>query len=99
VTGIADAWVPVPLRWRHVQVGDVFFSAKTGDLWLVTAAENRADRPARRVTVAHGGATHTAEVELDDIAQVLVPVIERDALRLSRDELGARLIDRRTRPL
>jgi len=80
-------------------VGDVFLSAKTGDLWMVAGLVDRTDRPARDVTVQRGGHSYTGEQDLDDLLQVLVPVVERDALRLTRDELGARLVDRRTRPL
>jgi hypothetical protein len=90
----ADAWVPVKLRWRHVRAGDVFFSPKTNDLWMVSAALDRDDRPARAIVVTHGAAVHEAEVDLDETVTVLVPVPERDALRVCRDELGARLVAR-----
>lgn len=91
----SDAWVPVPLRWRNVVAGDVFFSEKTRDLWLVVEGLDL-ERMARGVRVAHGATEHTAKVDPDDVIAVLVPVPERDALRLCRDELGARVLERRT---
>lgn len=92
-----DAWLPVPLRVRHVCVGDIFLSPKrTGQLWMVAGRVDLVDRPASAVTVVRSGVEHTAELDLDDTMQVLVPVTERDALRLTRDELGAALVERRT---
>lgn len=91
---MSDAWVPVALAVRHACVGDVFYSAKTSDLWLITGIQDRTDRPARSLSVSHAAETHTVELDLDKIIQVLVPVLERDALRVCRDELGAKLAER-----
>lgn len=91
---MSDAWVPVNLSARHVRVGDVFYSTKTQDLWMVTAIEDRGDRPARLVTVQHGSATHTVALDVEQALPVLAPTPERDALRACRNELGARLVSR-----
>jgi len=85
-----DAWLPVPLCARHVLVGDVFVG-KGGDLWLVS--ETSPHFIARRTADQMFSAP---KIDPDTVIQVLVPVTERDALRLTRDELGARLIERRT---
>lgn len=90
---MSDAWVPVPLRWRHVRAGDVFYSPKTEDLWTVTKIEHRGDFLAE-VRVTHNGRPHLVEMDPDATVAVLVPVPERDALRVCRDELGARLVSR-----
>lgn len=86
-----DAWVPVPLRWKHVRAGDVFYSAKTEDLWTVTKIEHGSPSVVR---VTHNGRPHLVEMDPDATVAVLVPVPERDALRVCRDELGARLVSR-----
>jgi hypothetical protein len=91
----SDAWVPVKLRWRHVRAGDVFFSAKTGDLWHVTEIED-VEPFLLTVHLNHGGDQHVVEMDRDAVVQVLTPVPERDAMRIARDELGARLVERRT---
>jgi len=88
----ADAWVPVPLRWRHVAPGDVFVG-RDGRLWHVRAM-NVLGRGI--VSTDHGGENFAAPVDPDEIVQVLIPVTERDAVELCRDELGARLADRRS---
>lgn len=94
---MSDAWVPVKLRVRHVCEGDFFVSAKAGDVWMVVKIESKAGRPLPTITAQRGPATHEAELDLDEILAVLVPVPERDALRVCRDELGARLAQRSTR--
>jgi hypothetical protein len=93
-----DAWVPVPLRWRYVRVGDVFFSEKTGDLWTVVEDLDPHWKIDGKITVQRGTRTFSSKVDPDDLIQVLVPVAERDAMALAREELGARLADRRTAP-
>lgn len=85
-----DAWVPVPLRWRHVVAGDAFLGKDGGLPWHVVAVEQ-----GRRVIVARGARTVTATVDPDDVIRVLVPVTERDAVALTREQLGARLVERR----
>lgn len=91
---VPDTWAPVPLRWRNAIAGDVFFSVKTGDLWHVTEIEDVEPFPLT-VHLNHGGDRHQAEVDRDAVVHVLVPITERDVLRLTRDELGARVIERR----
>lgn len=91
---IPDVWAPVPLRWRHVLAGDVFYSAKTCDLWHVTEIEN-VEPFLLTVHLNHGGERYEVEADRDAVIHVLVPVTERDALRLTRDELGAALVERR----
>jgi hypothetical protein len=91
---VNDAFVPVKLRARFMLVGDVFLSEKTNDLWMVIAAENRTDRPARVLTVQRGSSTHTAEIDLDTTILVLTQVPERDALVALRNGLDGRLVDR-----
>jgi hypothetical protein len=83
-----DAWVPVPLRWKHVLAGDVFVG-KDGALWTVTETNGlgRGIVTVRRTSEQ----TYSAPVNPDAVVSVLVPVLERDALRVCRDELGAQL--------
>lgn len=90
-----DAFVPVPLHWRYVAPGDVFV-APDGRLWHVRATD--ADGPLGRnvVSAEHGKEAHTAAVDPDNTISVLVPVTERDAVELCREELGARLTGQRT---
>lgn len=89
---LADVYVPVPLRWRHVQAHDVFL-AKDGALWTVRQISHRDG--GTWVDAGLGLAFHAADVDPDDVVTVLVPATERDAMTLMRDQLGARLIERR----
>ena len=84
-----EVWVPVPLRWRHVIEGDVFVSPD-GDIWMVTL------RGEALTSVTSGQIVHVAEVDPDDTVDVLVPATEREAVELCIEELGARLIERRS---
>ena len=86
-----DAWVPVPMRWRHVVAGDVIVG-HDGGLWLVAVR----GRDGLTTAMRTGADQHSAPVDPDDVVQVLVPVTEREAVELTRDQLGARLIERRT---
>ena len=94
MTAPSDAWVPVPLPVRHLCAGDVFYSPKTGDLWMVAHRVDLADRSAAALTVRRGDAEHTAELDLDTVLQVLVSVAERDANEVCRQILGGALADR-----
>lgn len=89
----ADCFVPVPIRWRHVLAGDVFVD-RNGQLWHVVAAN-----PHRTglITVAaeRGDESLTQQLDPDDVIHVLIPVPERDAVELTRERLGARLVERR----
>lgn len=89
-----DAWVPVPLRWRHVLPGDVFVG-RDESLWLVS--DNESARGGLRVRARQGGDSYfSRDVDPDDVIPVLVPTPERDAVELTREQLGARLVERRT---
>lgn len=92
-----DAWVPVSLRWRHVLPGDVFV-ARNGELWQVEET-GPSPRTSYDVIAVRGAQVHKADVDPDDVISVLVPVTERDAMELSREQLGARLVERRTTSL
>lgn len=85
-----DAWVPVPIRWRHVVPGDVVVFGSA--LWLVTLRPKDGE--------VHGQRTfherHQGRPDPDDAVQVLIPVTERDAVELTREQLGARLVAGRT---
>lgn len=87
----ADAFVPVPLRWRHVLAGDVMV-APGGALWLIAVR----GRDGLTTAMRTGADQHSAPVDPDEVVQVLVPVAERDAVELTREQLGARLVERRT---
>lgn len=88
-----DVWIPVPLRWRHVAAGDTFV-AGDGQLWHVAQREPSQGQIA--VQVVQRAQTSNAYVDPDDVVNVLIPVVEVDAVELSREELGARLVARRT---
>lgn len=92
----SDVWVPVHLRWRSVQPGDVFVGAKAR-LWHVVGVSPTSGG---QLSVAAGSRTDSVHVEVDpdDLIPVLIPVPERDAVELSSDVLGARLLERRTSP-
>jgi hypothetical protein len=91
-----DAWVPVPLRWRHVMPSDVFVD-RNGELWHVTGIG--AHGAEFRVDAIRSFTPFTVMVDPDDVIPVLVPVSERDAVELTREQLGTRLIERRTTSL
>lgn len=90
-----DAYVPVPIRWRHVVPGDVFVG-RDGALWLVAGIS--AGGVADKATLV-GPITYHAgpgEIDPDDTVTVLIPVSEAEAVELTREVLGARLVERRT---
>lgn len=87
-----DVWVPITLRWRHIQVGETFV-APAGRLWTVVGVEWL--RGALAVTATAGLDKGTYEMDPDDTAQVLYPVQEVDAIGVLREQLGARLIESR----
>ena len=87
-----DAWAPVPMRWRWVQPADVVLDPD-GQPWMLT------DRPMTGgMTVTRGAHSYTATPDPDDTVTVLIPVAEREAVELTREQLGARLIERRNSP-
>ena len=85
-----DAWIPVPIRWRWVQPGDVVV-APDGQLWLITLCPRDGEVIGQRTFHER----NSGRPDPDDVVQVLVPVAERDAVELCREELGARLVGRR----
>lgn len=90
---LAQVWVPVPLRWRHVVPGDTFLDSE-GAAWHATHACPWLG--CVKVSAQYGPTVRHAEVDPDDVIDVLVPALERDAVELTREELGARLVARRT---
>lgn len=89
----ADAWVPVPLRWRHVLPGDVI-AGRDGLLYVERVMPDDRGRTVLQVMGAAG--TWRGDVDPDEPVTVLMRADERDAATLLRDQLGARLIERRT---
>ncbi len=90
---LRDAWTPIPLRWRHTAPGDAFIG-EGGTLWRITATAAHGGQWA--LHVAHGGEPPTRYLgDPDETVDVLVPVAERDALVLAREQLGARITDRK----
>lgn len=89
-----DAWVPVPLRFRHLVEGDVFLGSD-GALWHVGQVHHGAQT---RVAVQCGDAKRVGDLDPDETVEVLVPVSEREAVELTREQLGARLVERRNDP-
>jgi hypothetical protein len=90
-----DVWVPVPVRFRHVVAGDTFVG-NGAKLWHVTKVTP--DLAQLRVEAHQGDTVFRVAIDPDEVVDVLTPVPERDALELTRDALGARLIERRTAP-
>lgn len=92
--GLADCYVPVPIRWRHVIAGDLFLD-RNGNPWHVTDANTRGRTGCRVVAVCRD-LTLDRAVDPDAAVTVLMRADERDAANLLRTELGARLIERRS---
>lgn len=90
----ATCLVAVPVGWRHARPGDTF-RAPNGDLWHVEDV-----RPGRggqlTVTARRGAAPYTVDVDPDERVHLLHEVAEADAITYAVQELGARLIERRT---
>jgi hypothetical protein len=97
VPELADCFVPVPMRWRLVAAGDVFV-AKDGRLWSVGALGPRVRGSGLYVAAHCGLQSYETHVDPDDVIHVLIPTPERDAVLLTRDQLGARVFARRTAP-
>jgi hypothetical protein len=92
-----DDLAPVPMRVRHVVAGDVFVSQRDGSRWDVTSADGVLWCVAGcEITAEHAGRTVTSELDPDHVLDVLIPVVERDAVELLHAELGARLTGRRS---
>lgn len=89
---LATCYVPLPLAWRYVVAGDVFVG-KGGKLWTVLGAVPGVHFG---VEVQNGANTFKATVDPDAQVQVLTPVHAHDAMALTREELGGRLIAARS---
>jgi hypothetical protein len=87
---LAQVWVPVSLRWRHVVEGDVVIGGD-GAPWAIVDVDHLGTWVARS-----GRREYQSMPDPDDVIEVLVPALERDAVELTREELGARLVARRT---
>jgi hypothetical protein len=93
--GSAGGWVGVQRRWADIPLGACFLGRK-GDLWLVTkAAGEPSEFDKGKVTVKVYGispsknpAEYARSFDADELATVLVPAVERDALGVLRDQLG-----------
>jgi hypothetical protein len=90
---LRDVWVPCPARWRHMQVGEVFLGAKDRS-WMVSALAVQPDGTIS-VVARQGQDEFQAVVDPDETIRALVPTVEREALELTRAELGAQIIERR----
>lgn len=96
------AYVPVPIRWRHIVAGDVFVG-QHGALWTVVeirthnvSPENGYPHGMLGVRATNGGATRfEPSVDPDEAMHVLTPVPMAQAVALTRAELGMQLIERR----
>jgi hypothetical protein len=96
---LADCYVPIPLRWRHVIAGDILLG-QSGVLFAVTASRPHVDPRGHitgqwALTVGVGPDARPFIGDPDEPARVLTGVPERDALTVLRDELSARVVERR----
>jgi hypothetical protein len=94
----ATCWVPVPVRWRYVQPGDVIAgkgSPGKGSLWMVSGAGPDGERWRLDVSQSYLGIT-TTYGDPDEMVSILVPVPERDARSLVLGDLATHVIGRRT---
>lgn len=80
-------YVPVPIRQRYITAGDVLV---LGELWQVRGA-----RPGW-MDAAYGHRFHAADVDPDQVFEVLTPVPMAQAVALTREQIGMQLIGRRT---
>jgi len=87
---LPSAWVPIFIAWRHVVAGDVVLGGD-GALWHIAEVDESGTWIAER-----GRQTYESRPDPDATIAVLVPVTERDAIELGQEQLGARLVQRRT---
>lgn len=90
----ATCWVPVPVRWRYVQPGDVF--AGGAGLFWVEEISYGAGVIARVIGPNTGAQAHSYILDPDELVSILVPVPERDARSLVLEDLATHVIGRRT---
>lgn len=89
----SDHWAPTVLDWCAVVAGDLILSSDDRPLYVETVTIDTATG-AGQVRLA--GHPTPYPVRADATVRVLVPVAERDALALTLDQLGGRIIERRT---
>jgi hypothetical protein len=87
----ATCWVPVPLAWRYVDRGDVIVGRNATPLLV----ESHGGRGGQMAVHLYGW-DHPFLVDPDEVVRVLTPVPMAQAMALTRTELGARVIERRT---
>jgi hypothetical protein len=88
----ATCWVPVPVRWRYVQPGDVI--AGNGQLYQAASSYPSEDRSQWVIMVTPGALVQIGDP--DEMVSILVPVPERDARSLVLEDLATHVIGRRT---
>lgn len=89
--GTSGGWVGVTRRWADVELGAVFLGRK-GDLWLVSKAGGApGEFDKGKVTVEVYGITPSGNpgafarsFDADELATILVPAAERDAIGVLR---------------
>lgn len=91
---LADTWVPVTVPWRLLVEGDVFLDRDLHP-WIVETTPTPTPAGLLTVTARRGAQVLTADVDPAGEIAVLDPRLERDAMELARDVLGAQLIERR----
>jgi len=92
---LTTCWAPVPIRWRYAQPGDVTVAADGVLLPILTLGLH--PRAELGVVVTVPGYEEPIPVpDPDAMVSVLVPIPERDAQRLTVEQLGAVVIGRRT---
>lgn len=87
----ATCWVPVPVRWRYVQVLDVVVGKAAGLLYV-----ERISFPDGQRWIHLTGYPQPFPVDSDEMVSILVPVPERDARSLLLEDLATHVIGRRT---
>lgn len=91
----ATCWVPVPVRWRYVQPGDVFAGA-AGLFWVESASYGAGTVCAYVIGSNTGPKAKAYILDPDELVSILVPVPERDARSLVLEDLATHVIGRRT---
>jgi hypothetical protein len=83
---LADAWVPITIPYRALAAGMVIVGG--AKLWHVTSAELH--RKGVVVVAAENGAElRSAEMDPDERVPVLYRYVEREAVALLHEQLGA----------
>lgn len=89
----ADTWAPVLMRWRLVRPGDVFLD-RAGLPWSVTNVGPNA-RGSVSVVAVRADDVRGRDVHPDDLVNVLIPLVEREAVMNLREAgVTGQLIER-----